>query len=209
MSNARQNILNKVKAALTQKVAKPFPALPVHASLFQPSLKELELEFVENFTGLLGKFSFCENETELVAQLQHLIDTRKWSAIYCKETELITKLSALDFTPNYTDNLPDCDAAITGCEYLIARTGSMMLSSASESGRTVSVYAPVHICIAKTSQLIYDIDEAVNLVREKYGAELPSVISLATGPSRTADIEKTLVVGVHGPKEVYCFLVDD
>ncbi len=209
MSNARQNILNKVKAALTQKVAKPFPSLPVHASLFQPSLKELELEFVENFTGLLGKFSFCENEAELVEQLQHLVDTRKWSNIYCRETELITKLSELDFTPNYTDNLPDCDAAITGCEYLIARTGSIMLSSASESGRTVSVYAPVHICIAKTSQLIYDIDEALNLVREKYGAELPSVISLATGPSRTADIEKTLVVGVHGPKEVYCFLVDD
>ncbi len=209
MSNSRQNILNKIKEALVQKVPKPFPETTANSSLFQPSLKELEIEFVENFTGLLGKFSFCANETELVQQLQELIYTRKWADIYCRETEIISKFSDLQFTPNYTDNLSECDAAITGCEYLIARTGSMMLSSGSESGRTVSVYAPIHICIAKTSQLIYDIDEALFLVREKYGTELPSVISLATGPSRTADIEKTLVVGVHGPKEVYCFLVDD
>ncbi len=209
MSESRQNILKKIKEALTKKVAKPFSEPAAGTELFQPSVKELEVEFVENFTGLLGKFSFCANETELVQQLQELLEIRKWTNIYCRETEIISNLADLQFTPNYTDNLPECDAAITGCEYLIARTGSMMLSSGSESGRTVSVYAPVHICIAKTSQLIYDIDEALYLVREKYGTELPSVISLATGPSRTADIEKTLVVGVHGPKEVYCFLVDD
>jgi len=46
------------------------------------------------------------------------------------------------------------------------------------------------------------------LMNKKYKDNLPSLITFATGPSRTADIEKTLVVGVHGPKEVYCFLVD-
>jgi L-lactate dehydrogenase complex protein LldG len=55
--------------------------------------------------------------------------------------------------------------------------------------------------------LVYDIKEGLQLIKEKYG-NLPSLITLATGPSRTADIEKTLVVGVHGPKEVYVFLVD-
>ena len=82
------------------------------------------------------------------------------------------------------------------------------MSAAQESGRTVSVYAPIHICIAFSGQLVYDIKDALQLVREKYGAALPSLITFATGPSRTADIEKTLVVGVHGPKEVYLFLVD-
>jgi len=81
------------------------------------------------------------------------------------------------------------------------------MSAAQPSGRTVSVYAPVHICIAYTSQLVYDIKEALQNVKEKY-PQLPSLITLATGPSRTADIEKTLVVGVHGPKEVFCFLVE-
>ena len=75
-------------------------------------------------------------------------------------------------------------------------------------GRTGSVYAPVHICIAYTDQVVYDVKDALLLLQEKYGMALPSFISFASGPSRTADIEKTLVTGVHGPKEVYCFLTD-
>jgi L-lactate dehydrogenase complex protein LldG len=56
--------------------------------------------------------------------------------------------------------------------------------------------------------VVYELDEAIQLMKEKYGIHLPSLITFATGPSRTADIEKTLVVGVHGPKEVYCLLAD-
>ena len=82
------------------------------------------------------------------------------------------------------------------------------MSAAQESGRTTSVYAPIHICIAFTNQLVYDIKDALQLIKDKYGTSLPSLITFATGPSRTADIEKTLVVGVHGPKEVYLFLVE-
>jgi L-lactate dehydrogenase complex protein LldG len=82
------------------------------------------------------------------------------------------------------------------------------MSAAGPSGRTVSVYAPIHICIAYTDQLVYDIRDGLQQLKEKYHNSLPSLMTFATGPSRTADIEKTLVVGVHGPKEVYLFLVD-
>ena len=81
--------------------------------------------------------------------------------------------------------------------------------SSVHQGRIPSVYAPVHVCIAYTSQLVYDVKDGLVKLKEKYRDFLPSMISFATGPSRTADIEKTLVVGVHGPKEVYCFVVDD
>ena len=84
----------------------------------------------------------------------------------------------------------------------------MVLSSAQQSGRTTSVYAPIHVCIAYNSQLLYDIKDALVFLKEKYPENFPSFVSFATGPSRTADIEKTLVTGVHGPKEVYCFLVE-
>jgi L-lactate dehydrogenase complex protein LldG len=53
-----------------------------------------------------------------------------------------------------------------------------------------------------------DIQDGINLLQQRYGTDLPSMINLNTGPSRTADIEKTLVVGVHGPAEVFCFLVN-
>ncbi|HRN49208.1 MAG TPA: LUD domain-containing protein [Niabella sp.] len=83
------------------------------------------------------------------------------------------------------------------------------MSAAQASGRNTSVYAPVHICIAFTNQLVYDIKNAIEGMKEKYKTNIPSLITFATGPSRTADIEKTLVVGVHGPKEVYVFLVEE
>ena len=117
-------------------------------------------------------------------------------------------LAANGFEDLTYGDLASCDAAITTCEWLVARTGSIVLSAGQQSGRTVSVYAPIHICIAYTSQLVYDIKDGLQQAKEKYGANLPSLITFATGPSRTADIEKTLVVGVHGPKEVYVFLVD-
>lgn len=205
---ARENILKKIKQALGQPVPVPFPASEGNESVFLPSQQELEIEFAENFSKLEGRFSFCTDEKELVSQLQTLLSLRKWTKLYSSETAIQDKLSIAGFTPVYTDELATCDAAITGCEALIARTGSMLMSSAQLSGRTTSVYAPVHICIAYTNQLVYDIGEGLQQLRENYGQQFPSLVTLATGPSRTADIEKTLVVGVHGPKEVFCFLVD-
>jgi L-lactate dehydrogenase complex protein LldG len=207
-NTARENILTKIKQALGKPVPVPFPASEGNESVFLPSQQEMEIEFSEKFTKLEGRFSFCTDEQELVSQLQTLISTRKWSKIYSRETGLQDQLSKAGFTTVYSEDVAICDAAITGCEALIARTGSMVLSSAQLSGRTTSVYAPIHICVAYRHQLVYDISEGLQQLRETYGQQFPSLVTLATGPSRTADIEKTLVVGVHGPKEVFCFLVD-
>jgi L-lactate dehydrogenase complex protein LldG len=71
-----------------------------------------------------------------------------------------------------------------------------------------SVYFPVHIVFAYANQIVADIEDAFVAMRKKYGTDLPSMMNLITGPSRTADIEKTLVVGVHGPAEVFCFYIN-
>jgi L-lactate dehydrogenase complex protein LldG len=205
----RENILNKIRQALTKPVPVPFVDRSSNEFVYQPPTQDIELEFAENFTKLQGRFSFCASNTELAEQLSALATARNWIKIICKESPIESILIANNFNNiNHTVSLHDCDAAITTCEALVARTGSLLLSSATSSGRNNSVYAPVHICIAYTSQLVYDIADAINNMKEKYGTHLPSLISLATGPSRTADIEKTLVVGVHGPKEVFCFLVE-
>jgi len=207
ISPARQNILRKIRQALSNTVPVPFPQSEGTDSVFQPLKQEIDVEFAQNFTGLQGRFSFCIDESELAHQLQLLITSRKWDKIYCRETQVKETLSSAGLAINYSGDLTNCDASITGCEFLVARTGSIVMSSAQQSGRTTSVYAPVHICIAYTSQLVYDVKEALVLAKNKY-PKLPSLITFATGPSRTADIEKTLVVGVHGPKEVFCFLVE-
>ena len=208
MSTARENILKKIRQALTQSVPVPFPQSEGAKNIFKLLQQDIEIEFAENFTKLQGRFSFCADGTELVAQLNELVAARNWKNLYCREAVLKASLAQNHFSPTYTDDLTNCDASITTCEQLIARTGSIVMSTAQQSGRTVSVYAPVHICIAYTSQLVYDIKDALQNVQQKY-PQLPSLITLATGPSRTADIEKTLVVGVHGPKEVFCFLVQE
>jgi L-lactate dehydrogenase complex protein LldG len=207
-SSAKENVLKKIRQALTHPVPVPFPQSEGANSVFQPSTQELEVEFAQNFTSLLGKFYFCVDESELSEQLNLLLNTKSIASVYCQEDLLKTRLQQNGFNNFNSTDVAICDAAITSCELLIARTGSILMTSAQPSGRTVSIYAPIHICVAYTNQLVYDIKEGLQLIREKYAGNIPSLITLATGPSRTADIEKTLVVGVHGPKEVYVFLVD-
>ena len=209
MATARENILKKIKQALVTKVPVPISTNRETTELFQPSQKELEIEFAEHFTSLQGRFSFCTNQQELAEQLTQLFANRKWEKIYCIDSQIQQLFSANGINLTSYSDLATCDVSITGCEILVARTGSMFLSNARSSGRTTSIYAPIHICIAKTSQLVYSLEQALVKLTDKYGNQLPSMLSLATGPSRTADIEKTLVVGVHGPKEVYCFLIDE
>ena len=204
---ARANILNKITEALKAPVAIPFPEQISDRPVFIPNENELAIEFAEKFTSLLGKFVYCENESELVNKLAQLIHAHKWDKIYSIESGWLDDMKEYNFDPVTTDDLAACDASITLCEHLIARTGTIVLSSQQLSGRTTSVYAPIHICIAYTHQLVFDISDSLTQFKKELET-LPSMISFATGPSRTADIEKTLVVGVHGLKEVYCFLVE-
>jgi L-lactate dehydrogenase complex protein LldG len=207
-SPSKESILKKIRKALSHSTPLPFPASEGNQSFIPASQQEMDVEFAEQFNALQGRFIFCVNRQELAFQFSSLVKKQDWQKVYCLEKEIREMVIAAVEDRFTTDDLAGCDVSVTGCECLVARTGSIVMSAAQTSGRTTSVYAPVHICIAFTSQLVYDVKDALQLVKDKYKDKLPSLITFATGPSRTADIEKTLVVGVHGPKEVYCFLVD-
>jgi L-lactate dehydrogenase complex protein LldG len=208
VSSSKEKILKKIREALSNPVPLPFPKSEGITSVFKRQEEDLEMLFAEEFTKLLGKFAFCMNDADLKSQLKILIAQKKWDHIYCVEKKLAGLFEGDGFPKINQTVLADCDVSVTSCKYLIARTGAIVMSSDQESGRTVSVYAPVHICIAYVDQLVFDTRDSLKLIKERYGNKLPSFITFAAGPSRTADIEKTLVVGVHGPKEVYVFLVD-
>jgi L-lactate dehydrogenase complex protein LldG len=89
-------------------------------------------------------------------------------------------------------------ATITTAEALVALTGSVLVSAAC-GGRGASVVAPVHIVLASSDQLVPDLDAAFARMRERNTAFQNSYVCLITGSSRTADIEKILVMGAHGP----------
>jgi L-lactate dehydrogenase complex protein LldG len=206
-TTAKENILKRIKEALSNSVPLPFPNSEGNSDVFVKTGDDNLVLFAQEFTKLQGKFSFCENESALQQQLHLLIAEKGWEKVFCKEDNLLGILNEIQVS-NYLD-LPSCDVSITSCETLVARTGTMVLTTAQASGRTTSVYAPVHICVAYSSQVVYDVKDALQHLKEKYADSFPSFVTFASGPSRTADIEKTLVTGVHGPKEVYCFLVND
>lgn len=207
-STAKENILQKIKKALEIPVPLPFPEVNTKNTIYPTPTDDLKTIFTTVFTGLLGKLQWFEQSENMVKQFLILAEAQGWKEIYCAEPELRNIFVEYGFLNFSKKNIAEADVAITSCEALVARTGTILLSSNLPDGRTASVYAPVHLCIAFSNQLVYDNGDALSFIQNKYPKQLPSMLCFATGPSRTADIEKTLVVGVHGPKEVFCFIID-
>lgn len=210
-STSREKILKKVRNALIHKSSKPEPGnvdfdSPIHSK----SEEAPEIAFAQKFTALTGKFAFCENTNDFESIFKEFVSESNLGAIYCAEESLkeILKKAGIKHEDD-PSKMTACKVTVTNCEYLIARTGSIMVSSKQRSGRKLPVFPDIHIVVAYTSQLVDDIKDALKAIKLKYGDNAPSLISLISGPSRTADIEKTLILGAHGPKEIYVFLIDD
>lgn len=212
MNSARENILRKIRTGLDRAtIPMPYPeALQEDMStVYATSGLSDEEQFATEFIKLGGKFIFCENERQLLDEIHILYDSMEWHQLLCAEPRLLRLFHQhkMEFVQPVDPIADGADACITDCEFLVARTGSLILSSRQNMGRIASIYYPVHIVVAYAAQLVPDIIDGIEAMKARYGNNLPSMINLNTGPSRTADIEKTLVVGVHGPREVYCFLV--
>ena len=111
-------------------------------------------------------------------------------------------------TPS-TANLFDYDLGVTSAQAAIAETGTLVLESESERHRLVSLLPPVHIAILNAADICLSLGEALRLVRRDGSAAMSRTITFITGPSRTADIELTLAIGVHGPKELYVIVYEE
>jgi L-lactate dehydrogenase complex protein LldG len=105
------------------------------------------------------------------------------------------------------DAVFDADIGITGVHYLIAETGTVVMSAAPEEPRSLSLLPPVHIAVAHRSQIVPDLFDLFESGMEPISGALPSCVSLITGPSKTGDIELRLVTGVHGPGTVHVIVM--
>jgi len=207
--SSKELMLKKIRKALLEKRDIPYLNLE-DTSVYKKNEEILEVLFAEELTAVAGNFIFCENGMDFIENMLDLADKFKWRKIYCWEPELQELLSEYEFPYYKTDkDFEMAEVGITLCEALIARNGSIMVSNQHAAGRRLSIFPHHHIVIARTGQLVMDLKDAFELIKGKYGNQIPSMISTITGPSRTADIEKTLVLGAHGPKELFVFLVDD
>jgi L-lactate dehydrogenase complex protein LldG len=208
-TTSREKILKKIRNALISKAENPYPSLDTESSVYHPIEDSLDITFAQEFTKASGQFIYCENNDELKENLKSLVAENNWQNIYCQDKNINKTLNEAGIPFSKDDStFIDMEVGITNCEFLIARYGSIMVSSKQTSGRKLNVFPPNHIVFANTNQIVPDIKHALRGIQEKYNNSLPSLISLITGPSRTADIEKTLVMGAHGPKNLFVFLLD-
>ena len=103
------------------------------------------------------------------------------------------------------------DMGLTGADYAVAETGSVVVVPRKGLSRLVSLVPPVHLALVRPEDVVETLDDLLLLRRLEYhrqGGDMGSYLNFITGPSRTADIEQTLVVGVHGPKEAHLVLLE-
>lgn len=169
-----------------------------------------------------------ENLAKLRASVVHVPDTqaaaeniarlaceRDWKRVAYHDHPLVSPLVAGVACETYRvdgpacdkRSLEACDAGITTCEALISQTGSLLVSSATNGGRGLSILPHVHVVVATLDQIVPTLGDALHQARERHAGRLPSMLSFITGPSRTGDIERILVLGAHGPKELVVILV--
>lgn len=104
----------------------------------------------------------------------------------------------------------DAGIGVSGVDYALADTGTLVLLARKGQPRSISLVPPVHIAIVKADQVVHGLDDLFGLLRSEKGVnDLGSAVTFITGPSRTADIELTLVVGVHGPQELHVVIMQN
>jgi L-lactate dehydrogenase complex protein LldG len=179
-----------------------------------PTLDEQIALFAQNAAALKADFRPAASSDEAVKLLAALASEQSWKRIATHRDSFVSSIAEKIGLPClYTDagyaplELEHCDAGITACDALVAQTGSVLVSAPSAGGRTLSVLPPHHVVIARRGQMVPDLASALQLVRQRYAPNWPSFLSFITGPSRTGDIERILVLGAHGPKKLTILLL--
>ncbi len=234
MNADRQTILHRIRESLRQ----PAPQLyagHAHASgsataatrpvgetlrewlppvpLERPGQLELFAQISEK---LQTRFRLFPNWAALRQVASDLIAASGSSLVACHTHPLVGRaleghpLPQLDTLQPFTSaQLETAGIGFTACDALVAQTGSVLVSSRTCGGRALSVLPPHHVVIATSTQMVPDLTEAYAFVRSRYGEDWPSMLSLITGPSRTGDIERILVLGAHGPKQLTILCLDE
>lgn len=201
----RSNILQKIRIALQNPTQQPY-APEEQANFYTPTTQDPLSVFTERFTQNGGILMLCANETDCARQIAQLALAQQWQKTCCRSPKWVNLLKQAGIN-TVSELAPHTPVGITPCISLVAQTGSILITSGSEMGRTLTVFPPTHIVVAYSSQLVYGIEQALANVFIHNPDELPSLTGLISGPARTADIEKTLVLGAHGPKALYLFLI--
>jgi L-lactate dehydrogenase complex protein LldG len=209
METSRNKILARLKAAQDKRGEIELPRPDFTSPIYHPLNDSLALEFKSNLEMIGGEVILCQSKAEISEQILRICSERQQDQLFCTNPELIELLNRRIILNSDEADFLSLNIGLTRCEFLVAHLGSVVVSSEQISGRRLNVFPETHIVVADESQLTDYLDHAIEKIQNKYKNNLPSLISNITGPSRTADIEKTLVMGMHGPKSLIVIISEE
>jgi L-lactate dehydrogenase complex protein LldG len=231
MTDARTEILTSIR----EHLAASMPGDALHANAGASSEASLGHEvilrngyesanvslveiFRERLEAVGGHCLSVFGETEAARAVNHVLSEIQTPSSRAKRIALsnaaLVKNLMTDIVDNEVSVIPRAAAlfgyeiGITTAQVAIAETGTLVLESDSERHRLVSLLPPVHIALLKAADICLTLGGALKRVARERAEEMSRAITFITGPSRTADIELTLSIGVHGPKELYVIVIN-
>jgi L-lactate dehydrogenase complex protein LldG len=216
---ARDQILRSIRSHLASSVQydeREEVSLPIVSPIVPPEngkSSSIVESFRENLEAVNGHCIIARNELEIVRALTKIITNLQGTNLKARRIALsnvpvlerlvnliAVEVDELCIAPSAAD-LFSVDVGITTAQAAIAETGTLVLDSSRERHRLTSLVPPVHIAIIDAAQIRETLGETLSALQRD--GEVSSIVTFVTGPSRTADIELTLAIGVHGPQELY------
>jgi L-lactate utilization protein LutC len=238
MNGSRTEILGRIRRALASPSLKHHhghrPEVTDIRKLFASDYEVLSAveRFTAEFSRVSGEATVCSKPEDVIATIKGLIQSSGFQTVaisghaVCRRLKVEEKLRA-EFPQIHLVNelldsesaverrqlrkrLSHVDLSITGTEYLIADIGTIVAIANPQASREISLLPAAHLVLATPDQIYPNMAELFLTIHEEYGDTLPgSALTLITGPSRTADIEKVLIKGVHGPTRLLAIIVDE
>lgn len=208
----KEQILAKVRNALIEKPEAMFKDIDRRTETWVPISEEdgTAITFAQNFKEVGGIFIYLESEAEFAECIRQLAPENGWEPLWCTSPAMqnLLKRCGIAYTETSEREPKQKLVSLTDCECLVAQTGSILLSDKLSGSRQVYALPDVLLVFATTDQIAGGVKEAFRYVRKRHGSKMPSQLTFVTGPSRTTDIEQTLVIGANGIRQVAVFLVD-
>lgn len=210
MSNPVIDNIRRSLGRTAQAPIEPRPAIyaPRHAEALE-SETERFLDEIKKLSAVGQKLSPQEIDSALTSLVeeQNIRKATAWETSFLRQlgvAEILNSLGIELVSPNADKyEMAQCDLGITEADFLLPETGTLVLKSSHEKPRAVSLLPRIHLAIVRPEILRADMHQVFDEAKDN------NYLVFITGPSRTADIELTVTLGVHGPKNLYVWVVDD
>ncbi|MCH8014659.1 MAG: lactate utilization protein [Candidatus Dadabacteria bacterium] len=224
-NNSREEILHTIRKGL--KGVDPektfddrnfqFEAEEVQ-KLIEEQQGNLETQFIGELNKVNTNVIEAGSEDEVKSFLQDIIKEKELKSFAIWESQFLKKINLKqDFkdiglkliTAKNKNRMANADIGITEVDYAIADTGTLVLLTDKNQPRSVSLLPPIHVAIVRPENLVRNIKDLFIILKSRLqnSEDITSCMTFITGPSRTADIELSLTLGVHGPKELYVVIL--